>query len=80
MIDHDNGITNFHFEICAELLDDSCLKVIAAARRGLFQFEIGIQSCSGQTLEAVDRRGDVDLTPEKGWDSWWCPQQPHSWI
>ncbi len=62
LIDHDNGITNFHFEICAELLDDSCLKVIAAARRGLFQFEIGIQSCSGQTLEAVDRRGDVDLT------------------
>lgn len=64
LMDHDNGITNFHFEICAELLDDSCLAVIAAARQGLFQFEIGIQSCNGQTLEMVDRSGDVNRVLE----------------
>lgn len=62
LIDNDNGITNFHFEICAELLDDSCLEVIAAARPGLFQFEIGIQSCNPKTLRAADRSGDTDRT------------------
>lgn len=65
LIENDNGITNFHFEICAELLDDSCLAVIAAARPGLFQFEIGIQSCNPQTLHAVDRSGSVERTLER---------------
>lgn len=64
LMDHDNGITNFHFEICAELLDEDCLSVIAGARTGLFQFEIGIQSCNGQTLEAVNRSGDVNRVLE----------------
>ncbi|WP_425755160.1 DUF4080 domain-containing protein [Ihubacter sp. rT4E-8] len=59
LIDHDNGTTNFHFEICAALLDDSCQKVIAGARKGLFQFEIGIQSCNAAALAAIDRVEDM---------------------
>lgn len=55
LIDHDNGITNFHFEICAQNLDDETIELISHARKGLFQFEIGIQSTNEKTLQAVDR-------------------------
>ena len=40
-------------------MDDSCLKVIAGARKGLFQFEIGIQSCNAAALAAIDRVEDM---------------------
>jgi radical SAM superfamily enzyme YgiQ (UPF0313 family) len=58
--EHDNGVTNFHFEICGEILDEKLFSLLAQAREGLFQFEIGIQSANGKTLEAVDRRDNVD--------------------
>ncbi len=60
LIDRDNGVTNFHFEICAELLDEETLNLLAKARQGLFQFEIGIQSTNPQTLAAVDRSSGTD--------------------
>ncbi|MEF9921472.1 MAG: cobalamin-dependent protein, partial [Anaerovoracaceae bacterium] len=43
LIDNDNGTTNFHFEICGELLDEKTLDLLGKARKDLFQFEIGIQ-------------------------------------
>ncbi len=55
LMDHDNGVTNFHFEICAELLDEDCLSLLAGARKGLFQFEIGIQTTNARTLSAICR-------------------------
>lgn len=55
LIDNDNGISNFHFEICAQNLDDETIELISHARKGLFQFEIGIQSTNEKTLQAVDR-------------------------
>lgn len=61
LIDNDNGITNFHFEICAELLDEDLLKLLSKARPGLFQFEIGIQTTNLKTLEAVDRSTKVSV-------------------
>jgi len=61
LIDNDNGITNFHFEICAELLDEDLLKLLSKARPGLFQFEIGIQTTSLKTLGAVDRSTNVSV-------------------
>lgn len=60
LIDRDNGITNFHFEICAELLDEEALTILENARPGLFQFEIGIQSTNPQTLAAVDRSSSTE--------------------
>lgn len=54
------GNTNFHFEITADRLDDELFEIIAAAPKGLFQFEIGLQSSHGATLAAIDRRTDVD--------------------
>lgn len=59
LIQQDNGTTNFHFEICADLLDEESLELLKAARKGLFQFEIGIQSLNPKTLRAVNRKSDV---------------------
>lgn len=55
LIEHDNGITNFHFEVTADLLDEAYLEVISRSRRGLFQFEIGIQSTCDEALKAINR-------------------------
>ena len=52
---HDNGITNFHFEIAAELLDDETISFLNGVRPGLFQFEIGVQSTNPDTLAAAKR-------------------------
>jgi radical SAM superfamily enzyme YgiQ (UPF0313 family) len=54
--EHDNGITNFHFEITGELLDDDYFEIIKEMREGLIQFEIGIQSTSEPTMIAINRR------------------------
>lgn len=61
IVETDNGITNYHFEVCGELLTDEHYAVLASARPGLFRFEIGVQSTNPATLEAIRRRGDIDL-------------------
>ena len=65
LIEHDNGVTNFHFEICAQNLDDETIQLISKARKGLFQFEIGIQSTNEKTLKAVDRGMNMKRIMEK---------------
>lgn len=62
LLARDNGKTNFHFELCGELLDDETFSLLEKARPGLLQFEIGIQSCNNKTLAAVDRSEAVELT------------------
>ena len=59
IIDNDNGVTNFHFEICAALLDDATLALFETARAGLFQVEAGIQSTYPPTLAAINRKENV---------------------
>lgn len=59
LIENDNGRTNFHFEICADLLTEKLLNLLSKARKGLFQFEIGIQSTNPDTLAAVNRKENV---------------------
>ena len=51
----DNGVTNFHFEIAAELLDEEEIGFLNHVRPGLFQFEIGVQSTNPDTLAAIKR-------------------------
>lgn len=58
--ENDNGVTNFHFEIAADLLTDSQLEVMRGMRPGLIQLEIGVQSTNGSTLRAINRRMDID--------------------
>ncbi len=58
--DHDNGVTNFHFEIAANLLKDEEITLLNSLRPGLVQLEIGVQTTNPQTLEAIHRRMDVE--------------------
>lgn len=59
--EHDNGYTNFHFEIAAELLDNDTLSFLKTVRKGFFQFEIGVQSTNPDTLQAICRITKIDL-------------------
>lgn len=54
--DHDNGITNFHFEITADLLSEEELEILQSLRPGLVQFEIGVQTTNPDTMRAINRR------------------------
>ena len=58
--EHDNGVTNFHFEITADLLDQETIDFLKTVRKGLFQFEIGVQSTNPQTISAINRNVDFD--------------------
>ena len=55
LIDHDNGITNFHFEISADLINDEELELMRQMRPGLIQLEIGVQSTNPQTIREIHR-------------------------
>lgn len=57
--DHDNEITNFHFEIAAELLREEELELLTSLRPGLVQLEIGVQTVNTDTLEAICRKADL---------------------
>ncbi len=50
--------TCFHFEIFPELLDDGDIRFLSGVPRGLFQFEMGIQSVNSAALSAIDRPGE----------------------
>ena len=58
--DHDNGITNFHFEIGADLLGEEEIALLVGLRPALIQLEIGIQSTHPKTVIAIQRTMDLD--------------------
>ena len=58
--EHDNGITNFHFEISADLLKEEELELVRTFRAGLAQFEIGVQSIHEETIEAIHRKMSLE--------------------
>ncbi len=58
ILNHDNGITNFHFEIAADLLDEDYLALLKQMRPGAVQLEIGVQSTCPETLAEIGRRTD----------------------
>lgn len=55
IVENDNGYTNFHFEIAAEILAPHTLQYLKTVRKGLFQLEIGIQSTNEDTLKVINR-------------------------
>ena len=59
ILEHDNGVTNFHFEITADLLDEEELELISRMRPGLIQLEIGVQSTNTETIRAIRRKMDL---------------------
>ena len=58
--ENDNGITNFHFEISADLLRAEDLALMKTMRPGLIQLEIGVQSTNPQTIKAIRRTMDFE--------------------
>lgn len=58
--EHDNGVTNFHFEISADLLREEELQEMSTMRPGLIQLEIGIQSTNPDTIKAIHRTMDFE--------------------
>ena len=56
--EHDNGVTNFHFEISADLLREEELQEMSTMRPGLIQLEIGVQSTNPDTIKAIHRTMD----------------------
>lgn len=62
--EHDNGVTNFHFEIAANLLQEEEIALLQSLRPGLVQLEIGVQSVNPRTLHAINRVMDVDKLSE----------------
>ncbi|MCL2591860.1 MAG: B12-binding domain-containing radical SAM protein [Defluviitaleaceae bacterium] len=65
IIENDNGVTNFHFEISADLLTDKMLETLKKARTGLIQFEIGVQSTNINTLLEIQRKTNLNKLFEK---------------
>lgn len=57
---HDNGVTNFHFEISADILREEEIVLLNRFRPGLAQLEIGVQSTNSETIRAIHRVMDVD--------------------
>ena len=57
--EHDRGITNFHFEVAADLLNDEEIALIRSMRPGLIQLEIGVQSTNPDTVREIRRRMDL---------------------
>lgn len=66
----DNGVTNYHFELAGEILDEETVAYLQTVRPGLFQFEIGVQTTNRETLHAINRPVGLDKLFE-------CVEQLH---
>ena len=62
--EHDNGVTNFHFEIAADIMTEEELALLRSLRPGLVQLEIGVQSTNQDTLKEIRRAADWERLKE----------------
>ena len=60
ILDHDNGVTNFHFEVAADQMEEEELKLLEKMRPGLIQLEIGVQSTNPDTIREIHRQMDLN--------------------
>ena len=58
--EHDNGVTNFHFEVSADILREEEILLLASMREGLVQLEIGVQSTNLDTVKAIKRQMNLE--------------------
>ena len=63
--EHDNGVTNFHFEIAADILTEEELELLSGMRPGLVQLEIGVQTVNTQTLSAIHRTAKFEAIADR---------------
>lgn len=59
ILEHDNGVTNFHFEVEADILRAEELELLSKMRPGLAQLEIGVQTTNSETLKEIRRHMDI---------------------
>ena len=64
ILENDNGITNFHFEIASEVIDDKDIEILSKLRPGSVQFEIGVQTTNEDTLREIKRYMSIDRLKE----------------
>lgn len=62
--EHDNGVTNFHFEVSADLLNEAELELMSQMRSGLIQLEIGVQSTNEVTIKEIKRTMKLERLKE----------------
>ena len=62
--EHDNGVTNFHFEVAADLITEEELELFAKMRPGLIQLEIGVQSTNEETVCEIRRKMNFSKVAE----------------
>ena len=60
LLKNDNGVTNFHFEVSADLLNEEELAILEKMRPGLVQLEIGVQSTNPRTIKEIRRTMNVE--------------------
>ena len=60
LAEHDNGVTNFHFEVAADIIGEEEFEVFQKMRPGLIQLEIGLQSTNPDTIREIRRVMDVE--------------------
>ncbi len=65
ILENDNGVTNFHFEVSADILREDEIALLQQMRPGLVQLEIGVQTTNPCALQAINRNMDVDKLAEK---------------
>lgn len=58
--ENDNGVTNFHFEVAGDILTREEMEILKSLRPGQVQLEIGVQTTNPKTLEAINRRCDME--------------------
>ena len=63
--EHDNQVTNFHFEIAADLLTEEEIALIHTMRPGLIQLEIGVQSTNEDTIREIRRKTSFEKISQK---------------
>ena len=64
LTEHDQGVTNFHFEVSADLLNEEELELISKMRPGLIQLEIGVQSTNEVTIKEIHRTMKLERVKE----------------
>lgn len=61
--DHDNGVTNFHFEVAADIMNEEEIRLLQSLRPGLVQLEIGVQTTNGAVLTEIGRARENSGNP-----------------
>lgn len=55
----DSYTKEYHFEVCASLLNNEAIEILKSAPKGKFRLEIGVQSTNPETLRAINREDET---------------------